>query len=458
MKNNRIEQTLQAVENSSIAAYSERSGSHKRSMGKHRNENRPGYKKTRVGWIPEEWDASQIGSVLDLSQYGCSAPAIEKGNTLVIGMKNIQNGKVQLSDLVRVFLAEKMRPTFLLKREDILINRTNSYELVGKVGIFDSDDEIGFVSYLVLIRGKRNIVKQKYMNYWLNSFPAQKAIKRIATKGVSQANLNPTEFKKHCYIPLPPLPEQIAIASVLECWDRAIHKYEEKIEKKKNIKKGLMQRLLSGKQRLHGFSGEWKKAEIGSIAMILSGGTPAKSNPSFWEGSIPWISSSDLKENKIDHFKIHRFISEEAVKLSATKLIPANSILVVSRVGVGKVALSRCDICTSQDFQNLVLIRKSTNAKYLTYQLKRYVRKLIRLNQGTSICGFLKKDLKRLQIPLPSPPEQKAIASVLSSADSEIKTFEKKLAVVKEQKKFLLNNLVTGSIRLPEFCESEVSR
>ncbi len=421
-----------------------------------KNENRSGYKKTKVGWIPEEWETSQIGSVLDLSKYGCSAPTVERGNTLVVGMKDIQNGKVQLSELVQVSLAERNRQTFLLKREDILINRTNSYDLVGKVGIFNSDEEVGFVSYLVLLRGKRNVVKQKYMNYWLNSFPAQGAIKSIATKGVSQANVNPTVFKKYCYIPLPPLPEQKAIAVVLECWDRAIHKYEEKIEKKKSIKKGLMQRLLSGKQRLPGFNEAWKETKISSIAMVISGGTPAKSNPSFWEGNIPWISSSDLKENEIDDFKIHRFISEEAVKLSATKLIPANSILVVSRVGVGKVALSRCDICTSQDFQNLVIIKNSTNAKFLTYQLQRYVRKLVRLNQGTSISGFLKKDLKRLQIPLPSFPEQNAIASVLSSADSEIKSLEKKLALVKGQKKYLLNNLVTGTIRLPEFCEGVV--
>ena len=104
-------------------------------------------------------------------------------------------------------------------------------------------------------------------------------------------------------------------------------------------------------------------------------------------------------------------------------------------------------------FQNLVIINNSTNARYLTYQLKRHVRKLTRWNQGTSISGFLKKDLINLPIPLPCLPEQKAIASILSSSDSEIKALERKLALLRDRKKYLLNNLVTGTIRLPEFCK-----
>ncbi len=412
-----------------------------------RNKGRQGYKNTRIGWIPEVWETPSLESVTQGIGDGIhTTPTyVETSEYYFINGNNLMDGQVVILNETKCVCEDEY-----LKHRKELGHSTLLLSINGTVGniAYYGDERVILGKSAAYINCCDTLSKQ-FVFAFLNSSKAHSFFRGEWT-GSTIKNLSLASLRQ-MPIPLPPLPEQKSIASVLECWDRAIHKYEVKIEKKKNIKKGLMQRLLSGRQRLPGFDGAWKKTKIGSIAMILSGGTPAKSNQSFWKGSIPWISSSDLKENEICDFKIHRFISEEAIKLSATKLIPANSILVVSRVGVGKVALSRCDICTSQDFQNLVIIRNSINAKYLTYQLKRTVRKLVRLNQGTSISGFLKKDLKRLQISLPSLPEQKAISSVLSSADSEIKALENKLDLVRGQKKYLLNNLVTGTIRLPEF-------
>jgi type I restriction enzyme S subunit len=102
--------------------------------------------------------------------------------------------------------------------------------------------------------------------------------------------------------------------------------------------------------RFKEFSGEWEEKKLGDIGKIIGGGTPETSKSEYWNGDIPWVSSSDIFEENIQHISVTRYINEKAIKNSATKLIPKNSILFVSRVGVGKLAVSKLDLCTSQDF------------------------------------------------------------------------------------------------------------
>ena len=111
----------------------------------------------------------------------------------------------------------------------------------------------------------------------------------------------------------------------------------------------------SPKLRFAEFSGEWEEKKLGTLGIFKGGGTPSTSNKKYWEGDIPWISSSDLIDKNIHNININRFINKTSIKESATKIIPANSILFVSRVGVGKLAISKSALCTSQDFTNLIL-------------------------------------------------------------------------------------------------------
>ena len=159
-------------------------------------------------------------------------------------MKDIQNGKVLTVDLTTSNLSDAERARYLLNRGDLLINRTNSYDLVGKVGIFESDEEVAFASYLVRLEIDKAQIRPEYLNYWLNGYLAQAVIKKIATRAISQANVNPTELKKHCHVPLPPFPEQTAIASLLSIWDLVIEKTERLIAAKEREFTALTQKLL----------------------------------------------------------------------------------------------------------------------------------------------------------------------------------------------------------------------
>ncbi len=142
--------------------------------------------------------------------------------------------------------------------------------------------------------------------------------------------------------------------------------------------------------------GEWAEKELGEIGKFTGGGTPIKNKDSYWTGKYPWISSSDIAEDSIHQIKISRFITEQAIQESATKIVPANSILLVSRVGVGKLAFTTEPICTSQDFTNLTPTKD--NIVFLAYYLKAHKEDLLAFNQGMAIKGFTKKDVESLKI------------------------------------------------------------
>lgn len=146
-----------------------------------------------------------------------------------------------------------------------------------------------------------------------------------------------------------------------------------------------------------------------------------------------------MSEQSIYKINATRFISEEAISQSATKLVPKNSILIVSRVGVGKVAINNVDICTSQDFTNLVL--HSGSHIFFAYLIKMKTNKLLEFNQGTSIKGFVKGDLETLEISFPIFPEQTKIANFLTAIDNKISHNQIQLKTMKQYKQGLLQQL-----------------
>lgn len=182
---------------------------------------------------------------------------------------------------------------------------------------------------------------------------------------------------------------------------------------------------------------------------FIGGGTPSTQSEELWQGTIPWVSSSDIFDDKIHNFQISRFISEEAVKNSATKKIPSGSILVVSRVGVGKVAVTKQEIATSQDFTNL-LINNQYSPIFTAYYFKAKNNKLVSIAQGTSIKGFTTGDLKSFKINFPSLPEQQKIASFLSSVDERIELLERKKEKLEAYKKGVMQQIFSQQIRFKQ--------
>ncbi len=252
-------------------------------------------------------------------------------------------------------------------------------------------------------------------------------------------------------IPLPSRPEQKAIASVLECWDKAIQKHEEKINKKKNIKKGLMQKLLSGEQRLPGFDGEWKAKRLkeGITNFVV----PMRDKPKQFGGTVPWCRIEDISDKYLSTSLSNKFVNQNTIQSMNLKVYPIDTLLVSCSAKLGRCAIVKSPLITNQTFIGLVTNPSKLSNEYLYYQMSYRENHLNAIAGGTTISYLSRGEFERFTIPFPPLPEQKAIASILSSADSEIKALRKKLALLRDQKKYLLNNLVTGTIRFPEFCK-----
>jgi type I restriction enzyme, S subunit len=200
--------------------------------------------------FPTDWYLVTIGKVITMSQYGLSIASEEQGEIPILGMKDLSEGRVLLNDLARVSISQEDISKFCLQRGDILLNRTNSYDLVGKVAIYDSDKTTVFASYIVRFQFDIAKVLPEFVNYFLNSSIAQQRLKRLATKGVSQANINPTVFREQFLIPIPPLSEQKAIADILKKVDIEIELSRKYYYLLKTQKRGLMQKLLTGEWRV----------------------------------------------------------------------------------------------------------------------------------------------------------------------------------------------------------------
>jgi len=194
---------------------------------------------------------------------------------------------------------------------------------------------------------------------------------------------------------------------------------------------------------------EWSVVPLRDIADFLGGGTPSKSRSEYWNGDIPWVSSSDVSLNSIHELNITRYITGQAVKESATQLCPENTILIVTRVGVGKIAIAPTKLCTSQDFTNIVLWQD--NVEYVARALQPILHDMTNETQGTSIKGITTDEVKNTLITLPPIEEQKQIATVLSEMDELISLTEKGISKKKAIKQGAMQELLTGKRRLPGF-------
>ena len=246
---------------------------------------------------------------------------------------------------------------------------------------------------------------------------------------------------------IPSEAERTKITKLILSIEELITLHQRKLNNLKLKKKALLQKLFpkNGKRypelRFPGFTDAWEQRKLDNIAKIKTGGgTPKTTNLEYWSGDIPWIQSSDLVEGDVVHVNIKKFIDNNALKNSAAKLISRDSIALVTRVGVGKVAVINQDFTTSQDFLSLSDF-DGNDIKFIAYQLFRLMQENAKVLQGTSIKGISKTDLIEQSIAIPnSIKEQNLIASLLSQTDSII--------TLHQQEPFLCGNSVNGGVEL----------
>lgn len=181
---------------------------------------------------------------------------------------------------------------------------------------------------------------------------------------------------------------------------------------------------------------------------IVNGGTPDTGNPSYWNGTTPWITGADFTERGIGEFR--RYVSGAGIRGSATSVVRQGNLLVVTRTGVGKIAIAPCDIAISQDVTGIYLDSDKVEINFAYYLLKRELDELKKLNQGTSINGIVRSDLERHRVQIPeSKITQAKIARVLLRIDSAIEKTEALIEKYQQIKAGLMHDLFTRGV-LPD--------
>ncbi len=251
-------------------------------------------------------------------------------------------------------------------------------------------------------------------------------------------------------MPVPPRREQEAIAEALSDADALIESLSLLLAKKRQIKQGAMQKLLTAKKRLPGFDAEWVMRRLDQLADIRSGGTPSTTQDQFWNGDVLWCTPTDI--TALDGRK---YLSDTARKLtqlgmraSAAELIPTNSIVMTSRATIGECAINVQPVTTNQGFKSFVPF-SGVDTDFLYYLLLMQRSAFISLCSGSTFLEIGKSQLSPYEVLVPERKgEQKAIAQILSDLDDEIVALEGKLTKARDLKQGMMQSLLTGRIRL----------
>ena len=379
--------------------------------------------------LPSGWKVVKLGDVFEKSFYGTSKTTSINGKYPVLRMGNMQNGTLDLRDLVYIDLEENEFEKYRLHKGDILLNRTNSHSLVGKVSLFDLDGDYLTASYLVAFRPNLKVLNPTFSNNLLNTIRYQEKIRTIATKGVSQSNINPTSFKNIIKIPLPPLDEQEKIAEILSTWDEAINLTINLIESKKQFKKALMQNLLTAKIRFPQFKDEWKEIKLGEICEIKKGEQLNK----------------NILSNDVGFPVINGGIEPSGY---TQKWNTKENTITISEGGnsCGYVNLLKEKFWSGGHCYTLLNLKIDKN--FLYQYLKYKQDDIMKLRVGSGLPNIQKNTIENFYIVEPLLKEQQKIAEVLTACDDEINLLNLKLENLKKQKQGLMQKLLSGKVRV----------
>ena len=282
---------------------------------------------------------------------------------------------------------------------------------------------------------------------FLNQFLKSKYLKQqidILITGGAQPNFGPAHLKE-VVLSLPPLPEQQKIAKILSTWDQAIATTERLIAASQQQKKALMQQLLTGKKRLVNpetgkvFEGNWETVKFSQLAAITMGSSPKSDAYNETGEGLPLLQgNADIK---------FRRSAPRIYTNQVTKECSIGDILLSVRAPVGSVAKSDHKACIGRGIAS-VKAKESNSQEYLYQWLLAFEPKWERLSQGSTFEAVNSNDIKTVHISVPSLTEQQKIASVLTAADQEIERLEAKLAHLKDEKKALMQQLLTGKRRV----------
>ncbi len=400
--------------------------------------------------IPKGWQIKKLKDVLIEGRLGGNYENAEANNGIpVIKMGNLDRATIKIDKIQYLPENEIYNDEDVLIKGDLLFNTRNTLELVGKVAIWNN--ELPFAVYnsnLMRMKFDTSFVESTwFMNRAFNSYYGLRQLRGIATGTTSVAAIYGRDLESIKFL-LPPLPEQKAIAQVLSTADAAIHTTEKLIVQKELRKKWLMQQLLTGKKRLKGFGGEWKGHSYEKILKVVKRNFDWDENELYKLISVRRRSGGIFyREALYGHqilVKSLRTANEGDFLFSKMQILHGASALVTNKFDGAKISGSYIAVVPKDKKQlNMEFFQWYSQTPYFYHQT--YISSYgVHIEKMTfDFDTFLQLEMK-----LPSIEEQTAIAQVLQAADKEISLLKAKAEKLREQKKGLMQQLLTGKVRL----------
>jgi type I restriction enzyme S subunit len=414
---------------------------------------KPGYKQTEVGVIPEHWDAARLGDKTTKVGSGITptggARVYKQEGRPFLRSQNVGWGNLLLDDVA--FIDDETHATFQdteVEADDVFLNITGAS--IGRSAVADARVQQGNVNqHVCIIRTDQAELLPRFLNHFLLSTAGQRQVDSLQAGGNRQG-LNFGQVKSFL-LPLPPPPEQRAIAEALSDADAFIESLRQLLAKKRQVKQGAMQELLAGQRRLPGFSGDWEVKRLGDcFALISTRNEELNDNVVTISAQQGFVRQEEFFKKRVASSVLENYYLVErdhfAYNRGRAKGYPFGAIKRLTRYDKAVVTtLYVCFAVKPEAGVTPTFFEHYFEAGLLNSGLSMVT------NEGGRAHGLLnitKADFLSREIKRPPLPEQTAIAGVLSDMDAEIAALEAKLAKARQIKQGMMQELLTGRIRL----------
>lgn len=396
--------------------------------------------------VPKGWRECKLGDVLKKLKDGTHfSPKIKGGDFKYITSKNIRMGYLDLSN-VQYIDEEQHKKIFHSSPViygDILLTKDGAN--AGNSCLNSLHEEFSLLSSVAILSGRIDELDNIFLLNLLMYDKTQAIIKSEVTgQAITRLTLAQIGLLKFL---LPPLAEQQKIAAILSTWDRAITAVDKLLENAKQQKKALMQQLLTGKKRLPGFSGEWEEVFLYKIADIDPENLIALTDKTY---TFNYISLENINEGKLLGYhattfknapsRARRIIHKMDLLIATVRPNLKSHLFFQEEHGEWVCSTGFCVVRCKQDKANPHYIFQHFFAKYINQQIDKAV-------TGSNYPAISSSDVRNLSIPYPPLVEQTAIARVLTTADKEIQALSRKAALLRQEKRALMQQLLTGKKR-----------